>query len=451
MIASLLPCLALAGALFSALPAFAADGYDTGMLGEAKILMPAGEIAANVFLVSGSDGWGAEDDAIARVLTEAGAAVVGIDEKAYLAALAADPGDCIYMISDIERLSQQIQRKAGKADYTPPLLAGRGDGGALVLGMIAQSPVSTIGGAVVVDPAAGIPLTRELCTPAAKEKRGERIVYGLTDGVLPAPVTALFTPAATADGRAHVAALRSAHDDIAVSEVTGPADQALSAALVDVVNAEAGDLPLGLPLAVLPAKPGYDTMAVIYSGDGGWRDIDKEVGTELQTRGIPVVGVDSLRYFWSARTPEETTADLKRIIDLYRQQWDVKHVLLIGYSFGADVLPAAYNGLPAEDRARVAQISLLALSNEVDYEISVTGWLGMAGSGGAGNPVDDIARIDPALVQCVYGTGETDDPCPTLAARGIDSVPIAGGHHFDEDYPKLAGIIVDRLRRRIGR
>lgn len=33
-------------------------------------------------------------------------------------------------------------------------------------------------------------------------------------------------------------------------------------------------------------------MAVIYSGDGGWRDIDKEVGNALQQQGVPVVGVE---------------------------------------------------------------------------------------------------------------------------------------------------------------
>src|SRR5690606_16108426 len=150
----------------------------------------------------------------------------------------------------------------------------------------------------------------------------------------------------------------------------------------------------------------YDTMAVVYSGDGGWRDIDKDVAGILQQRGIPVVGVDSLRYFWSERKPQETADDLGRIIDSYRRQWNVHHVLLVGYSFGADILPATYNLLGAEDRERVRQISLLALSHQVDYEISVTGWLGVSGDGAAGDPVSDIAKIDPRLVQCIYGTAE---------------------------------------------
>ena len=62
-------------------------------------------------------------------------------------------------------------------------------------------------------------------------------------------------------------------------------------------------------------------MAVVYSGDGGWRDIDKEIAGRLQELGIPVVGVDSLRYFWSERTPERIAADLDLIMAHYREAW----------------------------------------------------------------------------------------------------------------------------------
>ena len=35
-----------------------------------------------------------------------------------------------------------------------------------------------------------------------------------------------------------------------------------------------------VPVAELPAPSSGDTMAVIYSGDGGWRDIDKQIGDQ---------------------------------------------------------------------------------------------------------------------------------------------------------------------------
>lgn len=92
----------------------------------------------------------------------------------------------------------------------------------------------------------------------------------------------------------------------------------------------------------------------------------------LQQRGIRVVGVDSLRYFWSERKPQETAADLARMIETFRKEWDVENVLPVGYSFGADILPETYNLLSPDDRKRVQQLTLMTLSHQVDHEVSVT-------------------------------------------------------------------------------
>lgn len=426
--------------------------YQLGMLPPGHIMLPDGEVKANVFLISDAGGWDDQEQKQAEALVEKGAAVVGIDFPAYIKALAADDGDCVYMISDIEELAHEVQREAKATTYRPPILGGVGEGGALALAMIAQSPAATIGEAIAVDPLAGIPLQKILCTPASKQTSGNRTIYGLTDGDLPAPVTVLFSPAATQDGRNHAAALQSKHSDIDVQDVTGQANDELLQALSDRVDA-AGDTdqPLGLPLTILDAKPTMDTMAVIYSGDGGWRDIDKEMGGYLQKQGIPVVGVDSLRYFWSERKPQEATDDLARIIETYRHQWGVHHVLLVGYSFGADILPAIYDLLPEKDKNRVPMMSLMALSHQADYKVSVEGWLGIQGEGSAGDPVDYIKKMDASMVQCIYGKDDDENACPALESLGANVIALEGGHHFDGDYEGLAQRILTMLKTRMGK
>lgn len=430
-------------------PAQDAQKYETGMIPSDHILLPDGDITSTIFLVSGANGWDDNTQKEADALLEKGAAVVGIDFPEYIKSLEADEDDCVYMISDIEQLAQEIQRKAGVSNYSLPILAGAGDGGALVLAMIAQSPAATIGEGVAVDPVASIPLKKILCTPATKDKDGERTIYGLTDGPLPAPVSVLFTPSADQKGRAHVDSLVKDHEDIDVKDVKDDATTALVRTLQDRVDAAGNsDSPLGLPLTILEAKPSMDTMAIVYSGDGGWRDIDKDVGDFLQQDGIPVVGVDSLRYFWSQKKPQDVADDLARIIDTYRKEWKVNNVILIGYSFGADILPATYNQLPEKEKSRVVQMSLLSLSHEVSYEISVGGWLGVS-SDGAEDPVNDVAKINPKIVQCVYGTEDDESACPALKDKGIELIAIEGGHHFDEDYEALTRKIVASLKQRL--
>lgn len=448
-----LPALLCAALAASAHASKAEDktAYDTGLIPSPHIALPGGKLKSMVFLLSGPDGWTKKDDDRVSALTAAGAAVVGIDYKAYLASMRQDSDDdCIYMISDIESLSQQVQRRAGDSAYHAPVLAGEGPGGALVLAMIAQSPPATIGEAIAIDPTAEIPLTKQLCTPATKQPTPNGYIYALTDDPLPAPVTVIQTPKAPTDGKANVAAIVAAHPDVKVMAEDKAAGDLLLATVKDqLAGGDATTNDLGLPLTELAATPKLDTMAIFYSGDGGWRDIDSQIGEYLQTQGIPTVGVDALRYFWSRKDQATTAKDLGRIIDAYRKKWKVNNVLLVGYSFGADVIPSAFDALPARLKAPVRQMSLLALTKSVDYEISVTGWFGAEGKFQGGTTLDAVAKVDPALVQCIFGTDDDDAVCADLKDKGAEVVELPGDHHFGNDYDKVSEVILDGLRKRL--
>lgn len=409
--------------------------------------VPTGEVV----LISDAAGWGPAEQALSDALNAKGAIVVGIDLPAWLAALGQSPRECLYLTGDIEALSHQIQRTSGGPDYLPPLVTGIGAGGAAALGIAAQTPLATLGGTIVVNPTASIALRKPLCSKATATPSadGAATTYGLQPGPLPDPVTIGLTPSADAAGAAHAKALQADHPDITLSEVDDPAGDALVALVTQAItsdDSEDAEMPLGLPLSILDTTPTRDTMAVIFSGDGGWRDLDRQIGGVFQSLGVPVVGLDSLRYFWNERQPQETADDLAKIIGAYAEHWNVNHVLLAGYSFGADILPATYNLLPDDAKAKVSQITLLALGREKPYQISVLGWLGA--QGGGGDPTDDVKAIDPRLVQCFYGTEEEDDPCPDLKALGVETVGITGGHHFDGDYESMAKAILAGLDKR---
>ena len=68
--------------------------------------------------------------------------------------------------------------------------------------------------------------------------------------------------------------------------------------------------------------------------------------------GIPVVGLDSLRYFWKARTPASAAADIDRALRYYLAHWKKQRALLVGYSQGANVLPFIVNRLPQATRCQ---------------------------------------------------------------------------------------------------
>jgi type IV secretory pathway VirJ component len=200
-----------------------------------------------------------------------------------------------------------------------------------------------------------------------------------------------------------------------------------------------------LPLIEIPARPpSGNLLAIVISGDGGWAGIDREVANDLVGKGVPVVGLDSLQYFWSARTPDGAAADLQRIARHYLATWGRQELLLIGYSLGADVLPFMANRLPADLMARVRLIVLLGPGRQTSFQFHLTDWL--PGSGGGDRPVlPEVAKLRGKPLLCLYGQDEQDSLCPQLGGLG-KAVSFEGSHHFGGAYASLADRILHELQ-----
>jgi type IV secretory pathway VirJ component len=202
-----------------------------------------------------------------------------------------------------------------------------------------------------------------------------------------------------------------------------------------------------LPLAVIRPKGEARALAVIISGDGGWRDIDKSIGEWLAYRGVAVVGIDSLRYFWSEKDPKQVAGDLDAIFAHYGREFGTRRYALIGYSFGADVIPFAWRNLSNLTKDRVVLVSLLGLGTDADFEITVAGFFGRGGT--KSRPVEPaLGDLPLAKTQCIFGSDEVADQetsCIAAEMRNAELIERPGGHHFDGDYDALAARILERL------
>ena len=420
--------------------------FEGGRLGMVSLWTPERTPDALVFVFSDQEGWSAAYDRVARTLAGLGALVVGVDLAQYLRGLAASNDGCHYVIAEIEDMSERLQRDFHFTHYRSPILAGIGAGGALAYAALAQSPAATIGGAISVDPTAALGTKVPLCEGApARTADGGGFNYGPQPKLngwwhvsattpLPPPLAAVVEQSNGVFVDVHGAPLERL---LALVRRSLPAGTASATALSD------------LPLVELPAERPGAAMAVIYSGDGGWRDLDKQIGEILAQQRMPVVGIDSLRYFWREKTPGEVADDLSQIIRHYGTQWNTEKVVLIGYSFGAGILPFALNLLPSEDRARVVQVSLLGLEPRAEFQVKLSGWFGGEPGSDAPQVLPEILRQSPGLFQCFYGEEEEDTLCRAPELRSAEIIRTRGGHHFDGDYPALAEKILDGATRRL--
>jgi type IV secretory pathway VirJ component len=440
-----------AGTFLTSLPARA---LDTGNLGEVHQVNPAGVMRGFVVLFSDAGGWTTTSDDLAAALARDGALVVGVDLPAYLRRLDAHPSEeCHELVGNIESISRQIQRERGNASYLSPIVAGVGEGGTLAAAILAQAPVATIAGAVAYNPTADVRTHVPLCsTPAAKADPEGGFIYGPWR-LLPGFWVAGFASGHDTPGHQRTADLRAAGTPVAIENLAGDDAAEAFATLLRPHLSPAAIAPsagiANLPLVELPAEPRGPLLAIVFSGDGGWRDLDKTIAEKLQSDGVSTIGWDSLRYFWRQKSPEQTARDLDAVIDTYALRWGASKVALIGYSFGADVLPFAYDRLSPAAKARVVQLSLLGFATAADFQISVAGWLGAAPGKGALPTEPALAPINPTMIQCFYGSDEDDSACPSLARKGtVEVIRTGGGHHFDGDYSRLAQRVLDGFRRR---
>lgn len=401
----------LAGAAWATQPAAAkVQTVSGGRYGPVTVTKPDGALRGFVVLFSRDSGWSAADQAAADALAKAGAMTVGVDSGQYAANLAAKRETCHHLDGDAEAVSHQLERLAQSSRYYAPIVAGVGQGGALARQILSMAPENTIAGMVSVDPAS-LDARFKPCAPDPTIVR--RAMPGFVE------------TSAAGDAGKLVALIRPHLRD-------GTADE------LDVSD---------LPLIELPAKGGSNRLAIVISGDGGWRDLDKTIAEALQRDGVSVVGVDSLRYFWSEKSPAQTSHDLARVMRTYMARWHATEVALVGYSFGADVMPFAYNRLPESLREKVSVMSLLGFAPSADFQIRVTGWLGMPASDKALKVAPEIAKVPPGIVQCFYGAQEKETMCPALANAGVELIKTQGEHHFGHDYIALEKRILAAFRK----
>jgi type IV secretory pathway VirJ component len=195
-----------------------------------------------------------------------------------------------------------------------------------------------------------------------------------------------------------------------------------------------------------PLRP--RASGIFLSGDGGWRDIDKEIAETLSKNGLSVVGIDSLRYFWKQKNPAQIAQDLERIVAHYGQRWQAQRVVLLGFSMGADVIPPAWSKLSAGTRDKIKLIALMGLEPTASYEISIAGYLGVNTT----DEIDirpDLKSLPPGKVMCFYGTEEKTDgdtACTLPEMSGATLMERSGGHHLDGDYEAMAKDILERAK-----
>ncbi len=448
---------------------YSQEVMEFGRFGKVTLYQSSPEPRHVVLFVSGDGGWNLGVIDMAKAVASLDALVVGIGINHYLKQLENSKEKCSYPAADFEELSKFIQEKKNFPDYITPILVGYSSGATLVYVVLVQAPPDTFSAAISMGFCPDLPLKKPLCKgyglqwgPGPKGKGysflpAQTILnpwiafQGLSDKVCDAKDVEAFIKQVK---NGEIVKLEKVGHGFAVQKnwlpqfketfvnlfkkVKGKTLQSTSAPPSGIKQSDVDGLPL---VEILPQQWKKEYFAIILSGDGGWASIDRSIGEALVQEGVGVVGVNSLKYFWRRRTPQEAANDLQRILNHYAVSWKKNKVMVIGYSLGADVLPFMINRLDGPEKNLISTIVLLGPSKSVDFEFHLTDWLG--GTSGSALPVlPEAEKLKGKKILCICGQDEEDSLCLDLPPGLANTIKMGGGHHFGGNYKGIVAIIL---------
>ena len=196
-----------------------------------------------------------------------------------------------------------------------------------------------------------------------------------------------------------------------------------------------------LVLTILPSETDNTLpMVFLISGDGGWASFVQGVSEILSKKGMPVIGLNSRKYFWNEKQPKEVADEISEAVKYYMKQWNRNSFILIGYSFGACVTPFIVPELNSSLKGLLKGIYCFSPDETGDFKIHITDLLNFNTTQKYDvlNQMKIIKAWNPI---CIFGGGETLEKQDRFSKEGIHVEIIPGAHHYDNDYKAVTDII----------
>lgn len=461
--------------ILTTLSTFAATSDDNiikyGAFGNVTIYKPVGIPKSFVLFISGDGGWNKGVVDMAKNIADQGALVAGVNILTYYKNIKKENQKCYYPASDFENISLEIQKRYKFPIYLKPILVGYSSGATLVYGALAQAPANTFKGAIALGFSPDIQLDKTLCdglalttkvlkprksfylNPSSKLTAPFIVLQGMKDLDCPYADAVKYMKEVNTE---QLISLPKVGHGFSVTQNWLPQfitafkkvqDTSTYTQKKTVENKSAQPqnfetFKTDLPLTIIHSSV-KDNMplAFMISGDGGWTSFDQSLGEQFAKEGIPVIGLDAQDYFWNVKTPQKSANDISKAIEHYMVQWNKKSFILVGFSFGASVLPFTADNFPADLKTKMKGIYSLSPDETADFEIHLLDMLQIKTTEKY-NVINEMSKIKNLNPICFFGNKESEIISNKFEKAGIKVITLAGNHHFDNAYDVIVNNVI---------
>ena len=418
-----------------------------------------------VIMISGDAGWKLGVIGFSGVFSEMNTLVIGVDILQYYKNLRQRTDDCYNVAVDFVQLATEVEKKYDFPDYMPPVIMGYSSGATLVYGILAQARPGTFIGGISLGFCPDIELPKMLCQ-----------INGLTETV-DVPGKSYFLQPDEKLGNPWIALQGTADKVCTYSTVADFVTKTTDAELITLPKVGHGfskwsdfmpqwkdaynrlieryekDKPANINIDQVKNFPVVITnsktqdreapVVLLISGDGGWYNFEQSIADNLAKLGIPTVGLDSKKYFWKRRAPDQTASDMAKILNYYGKEWGREKFVLIGYSLGAEIVPFIVNRLPEEIKSKIESAILLSPATTTDFEIHFSNMLGMGNRQNTYNTIDEIIKMQNVPTLIIFGDGEKTQIPGLLSGTSVKIRNIPGDHHYKFNLPLIIQTMKD--------
>ena len=191
-----------------------------------------------------------------------------------------------------------------------------------------------------------------------------------------------------------------------------------------------------------------DKPVIFYiSGDAGFNTFSKTFAEELHRYGYDVFALNTKKYFWHKKTPLQASKDTQIYLKQITKNRTNKKIIIIGYSYGADVAPFIYNRFDRDFQKNIQDLIIVGPSKVNDFEIHVQEYITgkMEHGYSVVNEINQIKNVPFTLV--VSDFENKYFPRNEIILKDYQFLHLKGDHHFGGNSKMLADSIVKFFKK----
>lgn len=197
-----------------------------------------------------------------------------------------------------------------------------------------------------------------------------------------------------------------------------------------------------LPLHLSNTKGSHDVLALYLSGDGGWNNFNQRLTQQLEKQGCGTIALNTRKYFWYEKSPQIFAHDIEQLSNYYLKEWNKSSLIIIGYSFGADVAIFLPRLLSINLQQKIKKIVLISPSASTDFVIRLSDMAGESENENRKYKVAaEIAKTELPVI-CIFGNDEELMLKSSLKKnKNLTIHELPGDHRYNNNFALLSKTI----------